>query len=605
LQPFSKAPLITTDDDLRAIIPEIKEAKVVTYDSETTGLDPRRDQIRLLQIATEGGTWIIDCRSVVNIEPLLEILKDKTIIVHNAMHDLLFLRQLGYVHRGRVVDTMILSRMVHAGERDEEGKRLQHTLEACCKRELNVTLDKSRQTDDWSGELSDEMLAYAAEDARVLLPLYEALEEKLLATGQEWVMEIEEQALLAGIEMAYAGVAVDKERWLQIIQEAGEELGERRERLDGLVGDPPEEIQKRNAKNKKVPEERKDRWNWDSPDQIKAAAATVGLTLEETNIPYLKRVDHEFARALLAYKEIKSGLDTYGEKYFEPTEEGREVYLDGWLYPSWGMCNADTGRMSCAEPNVQNIPNKSRLKRLRECVIAPEDRRLVAADFSQIELRIVAKIAGEEQILEAYRNGEDLHIATARSITGREEVTDEDRQLAKAVNFGLLYGQGANGLCNYARDKYRVEMSLEEAAEYRERWFETYPAIRAWHRREGANFNSGDDSASTLAGRLRKVRSFMEKVNHPVQGTGADGLKRAMALFNKRLPERIDAKLVIACHDELVVECLEEQAEEVARFLKEVMITGMNEVVNPGLDNNHPDWVPIEVEAEIVESWGG
>jgi len=147
-------------------------------------------------------------------------------------------------------------------------------------------------------------------------------------------------------------------------------------------------------------------------------------------------------------------------------------------------------------------------------------------------------------------------------------------------------------------------MSPEEAEEYRERWFETYPAIRAWHRREGASFNSGDDSASTLAGRLRKVRSFMEKVNHPVQGTGADGLKRAMALFNKRLPERIDAKLVIACHDELVVECLEEQAEEVARFLKEVMITGMNEVVNPGLDNDHPDWVPIEVEAEIVESWG-
>jgi ribonuclease D len=109
LQPFSKASLITTEKDLRANIPKIQEAKVVAIDSETTGLDPRRDRIRLLQIATEGGTWIIDCFSV-NIEPLLEILNDKTLIVHNAMHDLLFLRQLGYVHRGRVVDTMILSR---------------------------------------------------------------------------------------------------------------------------------------------------------------------------------------------------------------------------------------------------------------------------------------------------------------------------------------------------------------------------------------------------------------------------------------------------------------------------------------------------------------
>jgi DNA polymerase I-like protein with 3'-5' exonuclease and polymerase domains len=211
---------------------------------------------------------------------------------------------------------------------------------------------------------------------------------------------------------------------------------------------------------------------------------------------------------------------------------------------------------------------------------------------------------GEEKMLDAYRKGEDLHIATARNITGREEVTDEDRQLAKAVNFGLLYGQGATGLRNYARDKYGVEMSLAEVAEYRERWFETYPAIRAWHRREGASFNSGDDSASTLAGRLRKVWSFMEKANHPVQGTGADGLKRAMGLFHERLPEHLDAKLVIACHDELVVECLEEQADEVTRFLEEVMVAGMNEVVNPGMDDTHHNWVPIEVEAEIVGSWG-
>jgi len=603
LQPDSKAVFITTDDDLRAIIPEIQEAKVVAYDSETTGLDPRKDRIRLLQIATEGGTWIIDNFSV-DIEPLLEILKDKTLIVHNAMHDLLFLRQLGYAHRDRVVDTMTLSRIGHAGERDEEGKRLEHSLEACCERELGLKLDKTYQKDDWSGELSEEMLAYAAEDARVLLPLYEALEEKLLATDQEQAIEIEERALLAGIEMAHAGVAVDKERWFRIVEEAGEGLSELRERLDSLVADPPEEMKKRNCSNKTVPAERKHRWSWDSPDQIKAAAATLGLSLEKTSMDYLKLVDHEFARALLSYRESKSGLSTYGEKFFEPTKEGREVYLDGRIYPSWGMCQADTGRMSCSSPNVQNIPNKSRLGELRECIIASEGCNLVKADYSQIELRIVARIASEEAMLEAYRKGEDLHAATARSITGREEVTKEDRQRAKTANFGLLYGQGDTGFRNYARSNYGVEMSLEEAAEYRERWFETYPAIRAWHREEGIGFNAGEDSAHTLTGRLRKVRSFMEKVNHPVQGTGADGLKLAMALFNERLPEHLDAKLVIACHDELVVECPEEQAEEVVRFLEEVMITGMNEVLNPGLDDAHPDWVPIEVEAKIVESWG-
>jgi DNA polymerase I-like protein with 3'-5' exonuclease and polymerase domains len=603
MQPYSNGPLITTEEGLQAIVPKIQQTEVVALDLETTGLDPRRNRIRLLSLATDSGSWIVDNFSV-DVEPLLEILKDKTLAVHNAMHDSLFLRQLGYRHLGRVVDTMTLSRMAHAGERDEGSKRLKHSLEACCERELGVTLDKSHQKDDWSEDLSEEMLAYAAEDARVLLPLYESLVEKLLVAGQERAMEIEERALLAGIEMAHNGVLVDKERWLGIVEEAGKGLGELCARLDGLVGEPPEAVQKKNANNKNVPEERKDRWNWNSPEQIKAAATPVGLSLEKTSMDYLKLVDHEFARALLAYKEVKSGLSTYGEKFFEPTEEGREVYLDRRLYPSWKMCEADTGRMSCADPNVQNIPNKSKLGKLRECIIAPEGRRLITADFSQIELRIVAKIAGDEKMLEAYRNGEDLHAATARTITGRKEVTKEDRQLAKAVNFGLLYGQGAKGLQEYARNTYGVEMSLEEAMAYRQRFFETYPAIRIWHRQEDIGFDAGEDSASTLTGRLRSVRNFREKVNHPVQGTGADGLKTAMALFNERLPEYLDAKLVIAVHDEVVVESPEDQVEEVARFVEEVMVAGMNEVLNSGLDADHPDWVPVKVDVEVVDSWG-
>jgi DNA polymerase I-like protein with 3'-5' exonuclease and polymerase domains len=603
MQPYSNGPLITTEEGLKAIVPKIQEAEVVALDSETTGLDPRRDRIRLLSLATDSGSWIVDDFSV-DIEPLLEILKDKSLAVHNAMHDSLFLRQLGNRHLGRVVDTMTLSRMAHAGERNEVGKRLEHSLEACCERELGVTLDKSHQKDDWSGDLSEEMLTYAAEDARVLLPLYEALVEKLLVAGQERAMEIEGRALLAGIEMAHNGVLVDKERWLGIVEEAGKGLGELCARLDGLVGEPPEAMQKKNANNKNVPAERKNRWNWNSPDQIKAAATTVGLSLKKTSMDYLKLVDHEFARALLAYKEVKSGLSTYGEKFFGPTEEGREVYLDRRLYPSWKMCEADTERMSCADPNVQNIPNKSKLGKLRECIIAPEGRRLIKADFSQIELRIVAKIAGEEKMLDAYRKGEDLHAATARSITGREEVTKEDRQLAKAVNFGLLYGQSAQGLQEYARNSYGVMMSLEDAREYRERWFETYPAIRTWHRQEDIGFDAGEDSASTLTGRLRSVSNFREKVNHPVQGTGADGLKTAMALFNERLPEYLDAKLVIAVHDELVVESPEDQAEEVARFVEEVMVAGMNEVLNSGLVADNPDWVPVKVDVEVVDSWG-
>lgn len=605
IQSFSNGMVITHEEGLGAVIPEIEAAEVIALDLEPTGLDPRRDRIRLFSLATDRGVWLVD-NFAVNVNKLFEVLKEKTLVVHNAMHDLLFLRHLGYVHRARVVDTMILSRMVYAGERDGEGKRLEHTLEACSKRELDLELDKSHQQSDWSDELSKEMLTYAAADARVLLPLFEAPDREAYEAGQERAVEIEERALLRGIEMAYNGVGANKESWLEIVKEAGKGLGELRVALDDLVEEPPEEIKKRNAKNNNIPNERKDCWNWDSPDQIKAAAATMGLTLLKTSMDHLKRVDHELARALLAYREVRSGLSTYGEKFFEPTVEGREVYLDGRLYPSWGMCQADTGRMNCSSPNMQNIPKKGRLGGLRKCVATSEDWRLVKADYSQIELRIVSKIAGEKTMLNAYRESGDLHDSTAHSITGREEISEDDRQLAKAINFGLLYGQGAIGLLNYARDKFGLnDMTLEEAEYYRERWFETYPAIRDWHRREGASFDTGDDSASTLAGRLRKVKSFMEKVNHPVQGTGADGLKLAMALFHERLPGHLDARLILAVHDELVVECPVEQAEEVARFVEEVMVAGMDEVVNCGLDANHPERVPVKVDVEILESWGG
>lgn len=346
-QPYAGVSPITSEEGLRVLVPKILGAGRVAIDVETTGLDPRKDRIRLISLATDHGIWIIDCFRV-DPEPVFPALSDKTLVVHNALFDLVFMRRLGYGHQGRVSDTMILSRMVNAGERGNSGKRLEHTLEVCCERELGLKLDKIHQKSDWSGKVSEEMLDYAVEDARVLLPLRDALYEKLSETGQERAIEIEERVLLAGIEMAHNGVSVDKERWIAIVEEAGAGLDELRARLDDLAGDLPESTRKRNAKNRNVPAGRKDKWNWDSSDQIKTAAKTAGLTLQKIGIDHLKLLDHEFAKALLAYRQVRSGLPTFGRSFFQPTEDGREVYLDGRLYPSWGMCAADTGRMSCS-----------------------------------------------------------------------------------------------------------------------------------------------------------------------------------------------------------------------------------------------------------------
>jgi DNA polymerase I len=262
------------------------------------------------------------------------------------------------------------------------------------------------------------------------------------------------------------------------------------------------------------------------------------------------------------------------------------------------VCEADTGRMSCAEPNMQNIPSKSRLRELRTCVVAPEGRVLVVADYSQIELRVAAKVAGEEAMLEAYREDKDLHTMTARSITGKEEVSEEERKLAKAANFGLLYGQGAEGLRKYARNSYGVEMSLSQAERYRERFFKAYPAIRSWHRKEGKSFGSRDNAARSLTGRMRRVGRFTEKINHPVQGAAADGMKMALALLWERRDECPGAVPILAVHDEIVAECDEEDAEKVEGWLKKAMVEGMDAVVNV----TEPQ-VPIEVETSVSQTW--
>lgn len=589
---------LVTPEEVPALLEKVEAVDAVALDLETTGLDSRRDEIRLLSLATLGGIRLIDC-SKLDPDQILAALAGKRLIVHNGVFDLLFLRRLGYAHGGRVTDTMVLSRMVHAGERGAAGKRLDHSLEACCKRELSLDLDKTHQKADWSGELSDEMLRYAAEDTRILLLLHEALARKIRKQGQERAVEIEERVLPAVIEMAHAGVPVDKGRWLRMIDEAKAGLEYLRAPLDVLADAPPEEVRKKNANNKNIPVERKDKWNWDSPEQVKAAARSVGLKLEKTGMDHLKRVDHDLARALLSYKEARGNLGTYGEKFFEPTKEGREVYADGRINPSWRVCEADTGRMSCAEPNMQNIPSKSRLRGLRACVVAPEGRVLVVADYSQIELRVAAKIAGEGAMLEAYREGKDLHGMTARSVTGREEVSEGERKLAKAVNFGLLYGQGAEGLRNYARNSYGVEMSLSQAERYRRRFFKAYPAIRSWHRKEGKSFDAGDETAQSLTGRVRRVGRFTEKINHPVQGTAADGMKLALAFLWERRDECSDAVPVLAIHDEIVIECDADRAEEAKDWLVTAMKDGMDAVVN-----KEEPRVPIEVEASVAQTWG-
>jgi DNA polymerase I len=571
--------LITNPDRLAEVAAFLEGATEVALDLETTGLDPRKDSIRLLSLATVNATYIVDRQSV---DPslLFPVLAETTVIAHNALFDLGFLSTLGF-EPGEVADTMILSQLLHAGAKVEPLKRGQtsHSLDSVVQRELGLELDKTHQTSDWDDTLTPDMIEYAAKDVEVLLPLYKVLKAKVDEVGLTHVGEIEHRALPAMVWMSSAGVPVDSDGWREHARKTEADAGRLKDELNALAPEHPDGKA----------------WNFGSPQQVRKAAKLLGVDLpdtkDETLAFYAK--ENEFIAALRNYRKAAKLASTYGATWLE-----NGYHEDGRIYASWRQLRAATGRMACDHPNLQNIPRSGPL---RSYIRAPEGRVFVIVDYSQIELRIAAKISGDKEMLSAYAEGRDLHTLTAQSLTGREEITGDDRKLAKAVNFGLLYGMGAKGLQFYALKSYGIEMSPEEASLYRRRFFETYPDLKRWHERERRAWLRRDTETRTLTGRRRiEVERLTDRLNAPVQGTAADGLKVALALLWERRAECPEAVPVLVCHDEVVVECDAEQSEGVRAWLENAMVEGMDTVMN-GTDELH---VPVEVEARIARSWG-
>ena len=273
------------------------------------------------------------------------------------------------------------------------------------------------------------------------------------------------------------------------------------------------------------------------------------------------------------------------------------VEKDGRIHGRFDPTGTDTGRFASKTPNLQNIGRGP----LRECFVAPAGSALVVADYSQIELRAAAAIAGEEKMIEAYKRGEDLHRLTAATVLGKDasEVTKQDRQLAKAVNFGLLYGQSAKGLVRYAASSYGVAMSDDQAFEIRQAFFRTYGSLRQWHGESHVSAERGISEVRTVLGRRRLIPSdadawqrFTALVNTPVQGSCADGMKRAMVRLASCLPA--GARMISTVHDELIVETSETDAGAVCRLVESAMIEAMSDLFPK---------VPIEVEAKSCRNW--
>ncbi len=562
--------LVTEADHFETIAEEIAVADhPVALDIETYGrdaLNPYRGEIRLLSLALPWrDPWIIDLQATgYDLGALKAILETAELVIHNARFDLSFLRRHCGLRPEKLICTLTAARLLSAGTREP------NSLGEVLRRYRVADLPKALGDSDWGGLLFDDQYAYAASDVVHLHALREKLEAEIKSAGMGEVWALETELAPVVIAMEAAGFAMDRSR-LETIRE--------------------EYRAKASALGTQVQEALEQTFNPGSPEQLKQALEKAGVRVNSTAEAILAEVAHPAAKLTLEMRGAEK-VAQQAQTLLDAIES------DGRIHGQFDPTGTEAGRFSAKRPNLQNVGRGA----LRECFVATEGRKLVCADYSQIELRVAAALAGETRMIEAYRAGADLHRQTAALVLGKppEAVTKDDRQLAKSCNFGLLYGQTAPGLVRYAKTAYGVTLTEQEAEHIRRRFFRAYEGLARWHSQTRRLASDNLKETRTRLGRRRLFASsekffwqrFSGGLNTPVQGGAADGLKRAIIRLASRLGE--DAWIVSTVHDELIVDCPAARAEAVAREMEASMKAAMSEL--------YPE-VPVEVEAKIGDNW--
>lgn len=575
--------LIATAENLPQIAAELRAQPVIGLDTETTGLDPHTSKLRLLQLATPDKSYIFDCFRLQpgEMAPLLEIIaaEQPIKIAHNAKFDWKFLRRhLGGRMNG-IFDTYLASVLIAAGD-----ENTRHGLEPVVRRYLNQSLNKDAQLSNWSGELSRNQLEYAARDAQVLLPLREKLLTALDESDLLLTAELEFAAVPAISAMELVGVFLDVGLWRALLERMTVERNTVADDLQKILGagasqmtlfGDPEPV------------------NLDSPAQVKEALARLGISVEDTREWTLGKLaaEHPVAAKLLEYRGLSKNLSSFGENIL-----GFINVATGRLHADFRQLGTPTGRITTSQPSLQQIPHTVDY---RSCFRAPSGKKLIVADYSQIEMRILADFSGDEALLRAFDSGEDLHRTTASQMFGvpLADVSPRQRESAKGLNYGLIYGMGAEGLAG------RINSSVKEAEGLIERYFNAYSGVAHWLHEAGERAVN-ERLARTASGRMwkfsldpadRSQQAALRRVgkNAPIQGTSSDIFKRSMRLLDDALLG-LNACIVNSIHDELVVECDAAIAEAVKEIVCYEMVTGAKEFLPR---------VPVEVEAVISDAW--
>ncbi|MCP8462680.1 DNA polymerase I [Pseudomonas sp. ZM23] len=587
-----------------AWLKKLEAAELIAFDTETTSLDPQQAQVVGVSFAvTEGEAAYVPLAHnymgvpaqldrdavLLALKPLLEDPKKRKVGQH-AKYDMNVLANAStpIAVQGVAFDTMLESYVLDstATRHDMDSLALKYLGQSTIRFEDIAGKGAKQLTFD---QIAIEQAGpYAAEDADVTLRLHHALWAKLQAIPslEKVLTEIEMPLVPVLARIERNGALVDANLLGKQSVELGEKLVELERKAFELAGEE---------------------FNLGSPKQLGAIlyeklglpilskTATGQPSTAESVLAELAEQDYELPKVIMQYRSLSKLKSTYTDKLPEQINP-----RTGRIHTSYHQAVAATGRLSSSDPNLQNIPIRTAEgRRIRQAFVAPKGYKLLAADYSQIELRIMAHLAKDEGLLDAFRHDRDVHRATAAEVFGvpLEEVTSDQRRSAKAINFGLIYGMSAFGLAK------QIGVERKEAQAYIDRYFARYPGVLAYMERTRAQA-AEQGFVETLFGRRlylpeigsknQAMRKAAERtaINAPMQGTAADIMKRAMVAVDNWLQESgVDARVILQVHDELVLEVREEQLDQVRDAIRPLMSKAAE------LD------VPLVVEAGVGANW--
>lgn len=531
---------------------------VIAVDIETTAKHFLDGEIRLISMySTQMQLVTQDVAEVASILCDPQVLK----VFHNAAFDVTWLKAKGFEVLN-YTDTMVMAQIVHNTTKST------NSLKALAFEYFGEVLNKDKQSpENWQGKITQEHQDYALKDAEITFRLYEVLAKEIRAKHLDVVLAREIQALPAVIELSLNGIPFDYSGWQVVIDEMQEEV---------------DELEQEIKEHFKLPN-----LLLTSPKQLLDAFDSIGITLTSTKEEELAKHEskHPVIVKICRYKRLKKRITTYGEGL------KAKIQPNGRVYGNWRLIGTDTSRMSCNNPNLQGLPSQA-----KQFVKAPEGKTFIVADYSTIELRILAEITRDEKMVQAFTEGEDLHRKTAQGIfnlDSMEQVSKEERQIGKVVNFGLIYGMTSYGLQKRITAATGKSISLQQAANFRDNYFKFYPSVLRYQ-----DTMLKADIIQTLGGRYWGAgmkalkKGSIARYNYPIQGTGAEGMKNALALLIERKPN--EWKLIAAIHDEIVLEVPSGQAELAKEVLQNAMQEGMQQLIPS---------IQIEIDINICDKW--